>query len=118
MPNTAISLINLAENAGTDVETRTTIVHANTWSIDLNGVHSKKVIFHVLNTTVGAKNIIVNAGDVGAESALGSLTVAVGASTGEKILILSSSRFADSSGKITGTVEANMTGTFAAYVLP
>jgi hypothetical protein len=117
MANTAITPFVLLDSAGVDVKTRTAIVHANTFSVDMANIKSHKMIFHVLNTTNATKDVTFDAG-FAAQSSLGELVVTVGADTGEQIIFLNSSRFVGVDQKITGSVTAGMTGFFACYILP
>ena len=120
MARDLITPVSLTRESGTDIKNSTvatTITVANGAYIDVTDVDCAKLIIHVKNTYAGAKNVTVNAG-VYARAGLGSLVVSVAASTGEKGIVVESSRFKDASGYITIDFESGMVGTIAAYLLP
>jgi hypothetical protein len=114
--------VQLSKNAGVDVKCATVAVAinaANTVTIDLGNVAWEKAIIHIKNTE-GSTNVVTFSAGTGmsmAQGALASGTIA--ATTGEQAFVLESSRLKNmSTGLLTLSFEAGMTGFVACYLLP
>jgi len=115
-----LTAVSLSRNAGVDgkaATVMTAINAANTMELDCSALDLAKVVLHVKNTNAGAKIVTVAAGDFSRKD-LGTLAVSVAATTGEQLLYLEAARFKKSTGKISLSFEAAMTGLVGAYVLP
>jgi hypothetical protein len=96
------------------VVTPLAITHGNTIKIPVTD--KDNIILYINNTTAGAVDVTITAGDFGARSVLGDMVLEFAQDT-FKVINLETSRFLNDDGFIYGEYEAAMTGfIWAAYI--
>lgn len=119
MPRTAVTITTVNGNASNTPAAGTAADPTNHHSIAAKGETSRFLIV-AKNTAGTPKNVIVKAGanPPAVRASLGDLTVQVPATTGERWLIVESSRFTQADGSIYLDLESGFAGTIAVYKLP
>lgn len=119
MARDAVTIMDLVNNGGT-VAATTAINAANGAKIAAGGKFDDLVIV-VKNTggTAGTASIIPGTDPVAWRQGMGTVDVTVPLTSGERVIMVESARFAQSDGSIyVDFSPAQMTGTIAAYRLP
>jgi hypothetical protein len=119
MARDAVTIVGLAVDGGTAPGAGTTINVANGALLAAGG-NTQRLAIHVKNTAVADKNVTIKAGanPPALAQGVGDLVVSVPASTGERLIVVESARFAQINGDIHVDFETGMTGTILAYRLP
>lgn len=117
MPRTALPITALPANAGTAAAG--TAVDPTNGHVIAAGSDMRRILLHLKNTAVAAKNFTVKAGvnPPAFRGGVGDLIIAVPATSGERFVVLESARFAQANGDIWLDAEAAATGNEAAYRL-
>lgn len=119
MPRDAVTVTDLAANAGTSEPAGTTITPANGANI-ANFGEGDSVVVRVTNTNGTDRTVTIKAGvnPPAVREGLGDLAVVVPASTGVKYLVLETARFCKADGSIDVDFETSMAGKICALRIP
>lgn len=125
MARTSITVTALTLDAGTDVKSATistAIDQANGMFFATDG-RTRRYLVHVKNTNGAGQNVIARAASTTLQyeafrQGLGDLTVALAATTGEKMLVLDAARFVQPGGNVNIDFDAGTAGSVAVYKLP
>ncbi len=120
MARTAVTVTQLAGNAGIDEPAGTALDVANGHSIDVAG-KSGKLLIQVKNTNGSPRVVTVKAGASNPPAfrkALGDLAVTAPANANSIIGPLEAARFIQADGKVYVDLAASITGTIVAYLMP
>jgi hypothetical protein len=119
MARDAVAITPLASGAGTTNPAGTAITPANGANIPNTGDTSRLVV-RVTNTNGTQRTVTFKAGasPPAVRSGLGDLAVVVPATTGDKLVVLESARFAKADGSIDVDFEASMAGVISAVRIP
>lgn len=120
MPRVAVPLTNLAPNSSIADVAGTAVVVADGSSITLGSTPVEEVLIRLTNTNGSDRVATIKAGTTppALEAGQGDLAITVPATSGVRLVTLSSGRFLQADGTISIDFAASYAGTVTAYKMP